>query len=1060
MSVSINNSITVKDHEIIDDLELVDESVTTQIVDALFTSTVPDWNDNDPDSPYYIKNKPTKTSDFTNDGADGTSRYVEYKELQDLNKVDDVQVKTSSQYNSVLGEDKIARVDLSGFVQKEFKTGSTTQYKVLSDNNYTDDDKNKVSLIQTNGDGSSALTNNGQYKQLYNILTVNSVSPDPNKNITITSQNIEYTAGTPVKDILDKAVLYKSATDKQIVLGNSNALLGTTTLNNEENLISLNQNNIVSVGSQNVNLNINSLSRPTINSQQSMAYLSDISSEISTHNTSSNAHEDIRNLISQLNLNTIIKKTNEEMSNIISTGDIEDGSLVISVDDGNYKKGRIYKFIKGGQDTQNSFEIVSDFQASNIYGIQPPATSTVGETNQLYFDVENLKVYRCTRASSDPAYYEWVDITPAGGGGDASSEDVQNIINNTTLISDESGGFTAGNNYRLLDSDGLIPLERIPDSVLTGIKYGGSFNSDGIITASSIAPEINGQDISTINILYYKNYYFHSEGNYTLGGIDFVPGNFAYSTGVEWVKIDNPGQVVSVNGKQGVVVLTSADTGSLSLEDANTNLMSGQSIRYDGDNVYLDNALYNLSNKETSTATNQINLANDTTAGLMSTSDYQSIRDLQARVGQLEQKATRLLYTASTTPSASDINTFVTGLGYTAPFEGIAVVIEGTNHVWHYYEGEVGWKDDGVDVVANFTNTSAGIILGSQTDGKVYAETDGTGSVYGWGDLKGRVGTLETNMSNYVPKTTTVAGKPLSSNVSLGTLKITQDGTNVGTYDGSSDITLDIPKGEPDEYVKDATAAYESGRTKLTLTKKDNSTTSLQVNTLYSGVPSERGLSISVYNNETEISRHDLMFANSDFTVNNVALGSPVRGYTVSVSLNDTVLRTTEQTLTTEQQQQVKTNLGIEDSSVPENMVTTDTVQTITSAKSITNYLYFVNTDDVDYPNDVQGLVLGAKGGNGKIQSGVLGIWTGSSSDLEKSLASYYFSYVDEGATGRTDGFYTTIDSDLGFKSQNQSYYWRNLYLSGVISDGTTEISVSNVASKNELPTVTILEEA
>lgn len=808
MSVSINNSITVKDHEIIDDLELVDESVTTQIVDALFTSTVPDWNDNDPNSPYFIKNKPTKTSDFTNDGADGTSRYVEYKELQDLNKVNDVQVKVSSQYNSVLGEDKIARVDLSGFVQKEFKTGSTTQYKVLSDNNYTDTDKNKVNSIQLGGDGNSALTNNGQYKPLYNILTVNDVTPDSNKNIKITAQNIEYTSGTPVKDVLDRAVLYKSATDKQIVLGNSKALLGTTSLNNEENLININSNNTIDVGSSNVGLNINSSARPTVNSQQSIAYLSDIDSKISAHNSSNTSHEDIRNIISDLKSTTIIKQTNSEIASNISH--YTDGQLIFVSDEGEYKYSKIYKY----NSLNNSLELVGNYQYENIYKTVPPTSDTTGYINQLYIDIINLRIYYCSNiVDSDPIQYVWIDITPAGsGGGDASSEDVQNIINNTTLISDESGGFTAGNNYRLLDSDGLIPLERIPDSVLTGIKYGGSFNSDGIITASSIAPEINGQDISTINILYYKNYYFHSEGNYTLGGIDFVPGNFAYSTGVEWVKIDNPGQVVSVNGKQGIVVLTSADTGSLSLDDANTNLMSGQSIRYDGDNVYLDNALYNLSNKETSTATNQINLANDTTAGLMSTSDYQSIRDLQARVGQLEQKATRLLYTASTTPTADEINTFVTGLGYTAPFEGIAVVVEGTNHVWHYYEGEIGWKDDGVDVVANFTNTSAGIILGSQTDGKVYAETDGTGSVYGWGDLKGRVGTLETNMSNYVPKTTTVAGKPLSSDVSLGTLKITNGGVDVGTYDGSTDTTLDIPAYEtPSNMVTTDTAQEITG---------------------------------------------------------------------------------------------------------------------------------------------------------------------------------------------------------------------------------------------------------
>ena len=132
----------------------------------------------------------------------------------------------------------------------------------------------------------------------------------------------------------------------------------------------------------------------------------------------------------------------------------------------------------------------------------------------------------------------------------------------------------------------------------------------------------------------------------------------------------------------------------------------------------------------------------------MATADYKSIRDLQARVQNLEAKTTRLLYTDKTSPTAAEINAFVIGEGYTSPFEGIAVVVAGTYHIWHFYEGGVGWKDDGADTVTNFTNTTSGTILGSATDGKVYAETEGTGSVYGWGQLKARVANNETNLKN------------------------------------------------------------------------------------------------------------------------------------------------------------------------------------------------------------------------------------------------------------------------------------------------------------------------
>ena len=181
------------------------------------------------------------------------------------------------------------------------------------------------------------------------------------------------------------------------------------------------------------------------------------------------------------------------------------------------------------------------------------------------------------------------------------------------------------------------------------------------------------------------------------------------------------------------------------------SVMNSQSISLNGDNATLVNSFINLNTLTTTTSSNLFPLANDTTAGLMSFEDYQSIRDLQSRVGQLEQKATRLLYDDKLYPTEDEINSFVISMGYTAPFEGIAVVVSGTNHIWHYYEGGTGWKDDGVDVVSQFTNDIAGIIKGSASDGKVYAETDGTGSVYGWDALKNNVTNLSNQFTNYTP---------------------------------------------------------------------------------------------------------------------------------------------------------------------------------------------------------------------------------------------------------------------------------------------------------------------
>lgn len=176
----------------------------------------------------------------------------------------------------------------------------------------------------------------------------------------------------------------------------------------------------------------------------------------------------------------------------------------------------------------------------------------------------------------------------------------------------------------------------------------------------------------------------------------------------------------------------------------NEDVIKDIEVIHEGDNVQLNNTYINLDTKEETTKLKSFQLASDKNAGLMSTSDYNTLKGLESRVGNLEGKTTRLLYTLNTEPTAEDINNFVIELGYIQPYEGISVVIDESYHIWHYYENESIWKDDGQDTVSNFTNTTAGIILGSESDGKIYAESDGTGSVYGWNDLKTKVTNLES----------------------------------------------------------------------------------------------------------------------------------------------------------------------------------------------------------------------------------------------------------------------------------------------------------------------------
>lgn len=169
------------------------------------------------------------------------------------------------------------------------------------------------------------------------------------------------------------------------------------------------------------------------------------------------------------------------------------------------------------------------------------------------------------------------------------------------------------------------------------------------------------------------------------------------------------------------------------------------SILTDGDNVYVVSHKQNIYTGTTSEQQTPLQLANATQAGLMSSADYATLANLTERVHALEGKTTRILYTASNMPSAEEIDAFATSLGYEAPYRGVAIIIDNTFHVWHYYENDnIGWRDDGLDAVNAFTNNGAGTIRGAQIDGKVFAETDGTGSVFGWAELKARVANLET----------------------------------------------------------------------------------------------------------------------------------------------------------------------------------------------------------------------------------------------------------------------------------------------------------------------------
>ena len=160
-----------------------------------------------------------------------------------------------------------------------------------------------------------------------------------------------------------------------------------------------------------------------------------------------------------------------------------------------------------------------------------------------------------------------------------------------------------------------------------------------------------------------------------------------------------------------------------------------------------------------------LKVASALSRGLMSKEQVSTLNDLVSRVANLEGKAARFLYTDKASPTAQEIDTFVNDLGGTEPYTGISVVVADTLHVWNYYENDnIGWRDDGSDTVQKASNSSLGIVIGSNTAGKVFVESDGSMSVVGFDTLSGKVTSLENS---------SVTGVTVASGTNNGTIKVT-----------------------------------------------------------------------------------------------------------------------------------------------------------------------------------------------------------------------------------------------------------------------------------------------
>lgn len=193
------------------------------------------------------------------------------------------------------------------------------------------------------------------------------------------------------------------------------------------------------------------------------------------------------------------------------------------------------------------------------------------------------------------------------------------------------------------------------------------------------------------------------------------------------------------------------DTANAAQADATQALADAEQAQTDADNAIVSGSITTtnttgnlvLTKGTGSTVTTAIPIASASQTGLMNAQTYAGITSLDTRVSALEGKNTTVYVTFpnSNPDQATITSTFTTKAGR-APVAG-DYAVDIAKNLTYGYDGTT-WTKVGTDVsVPQFSLGTPGLIVGSDEDGTVFAETDGTGSVKGWDTLTTQVTTID-----------------------------------------------------------------------------------------------------------------------------------------------------------------------------------------------------------------------------------------------------------------------------------------------------------------------------
>lgn len=160
-------------------------------------------------------------------------------------------------------------------------------------------------------------------------------------------------------------------------------------------------------------------------------------------------------------------------------------------------------------------------------------------------------------------------------------------------------------------------------------------------------------------------------------------------------------------------------------------------------------------NGEPNTTAMPLPVASATTAGVVNPSTYNTIQDNANKIVSILDGAVALNNLAADISQADLTEAWKTATGQSELINRASIFDTTNQKIWYYYTNvnEWYWVKNTTEVnVSTFTNETAGIILGSDKPGQIFAEADGTGSVVDWDTYTSKVDNLIDELeSNPIP---------------------------------------------------------------------------------------------------------------------------------------------------------------------------------------------------------------------------------------------------------------------------------------------------------------------